>query len=356
MINPISKAITVFSDITVQDAMKVLNKTAEKCLLVVDKDNKLIGTLTDGDIRRFILNGANFDEAIDGAYCIKPSFLIESDYSTNKAKKLIIDNKLDVLPIINKENRLIGYVTWNQIIGEEQSHKKQKIDIPVIIMAGGEGTRLKPFTNVLPKPLIPINEKPVIEHIIQCFTNIGCLNFYITINYKSKILKAFFEELNPSYQVNFIKEEKPLGTAGILSSISNKIGENVFISNCDIIIDENYKKVYDFHIKNKFDITLVASAKKFTIPYGTCEINKEGHLSQINEKPVLNHLINTGLYIINTDLFSLIPRNQFFHMTDLIANAKKNGKTIGVFPVDEDSWIDIGQWSEYKKSIDLFNS
>jgi NDP-sugar pyrophosphorylase family protein len=221
-------------------------------------------------------------------------------------------------------------------------------------MAGGKGTRMEPFTKVLPKPLVPINEKPIIEHIIEKFTEVGCLDFYLTLNYKGKILKAYFEELQPEYNVSFVDEKKPLGTAGSLKYLMGKFNKPFFVTNCDIIIKANYASLYDFHLKGKYDITLVASAKEYIIPYGTCELNGNGHLSHINEKPKYDFLINTGLYILNPDILKIIPNNKFYHITHLIEDVKSMGKTIGVFPIDEDEWIDIGQWAEYKKALDIF--
>ena len=224
-------------------------------------------------------------------------------------------------------------------------------DVPVVIMAGGRGTRLEPFTQILPKPLVPINGKPIIIHIIENFTNQGCKDFYLTVNYKAKIMKAYFYESDLNYNIKFIDEIKPLGTAGSLKKLSEKLKSPFFVKNCDIIIKEDYSKIYDFHINGNYDITLVASAKEYVIPYGTCEINKKGSLRKINEKPTFEFLINTGLYILNNNLLDLIPQNKIYHITELITDAQKLNKKVGVFPINEDSWIDIGQWAEYREAI-----
>ena len=218
-------------------------------------------------------------------------------------------------------------------------------------MAGGKGSRMEPFTKVLPKTLIPINEKPIIEHIIEQFTNVGCLNYYLTVNYKGKILKAYFEELQPNYNVSFVDEKDPLGTAGSLQYLRGKFDKPFFVTNCDIIIKTDFTSLYEFHRKGGYDITLVASAKEYIIPYGTCELNGKGHLSHINEKPKYDFLINTGLYILNPNILELIPKNKFYHITSLIEDAKKKGKKVGVFPIDDEAWIDVGQWAEYQKAV-----
>ena len=218
-------------------------------------------------------------------------------------------------------------------------------------MAGGKGTRLEPFTKVLPKSLVPVNEKPIIEHIIERFTMIGCSDFYITVNYMSKIIKAYFEELQPNYNISFVDEHEPMGTAGSMGFLNEKFNKPFFVTNCDIIIKANYNSLYNFHKSGGYDITLVASTKEYIIPYGTCELNDEGHLSQINEKPKYDFLINTGLYLLNPEMLNLIPENKFYHITHLIENAKNKGKKVGVYPIDDDAWIDVGQWVEYKQVV-----
>ena len=345
------KDITVQENITIREAMKVLEKTSEKCILVVDKNKKLLGTLTDGDLRRSILRGAKFSEDISTSYNLEPTHLIQDKYDMDETFKLMRDLKIDLIPIVDQANVVIDYVTRAYIGGKGQPKKSLK-NVPVVIMAGGKGTRLEPFTKVLPKPLIPIHDKPLIEHIIERFTSLGCLDFYLTINYKGKILKAYIEELKPKYKVHFIEEHEPLGTAGSLCFLDGKFKNSFFVTNCDIIVKANYASIYDFHHKGNYDITLVASSKEYVIPYGNCELNSDGSLANINEKPRYDFLINTGLYVLNSDVLSLIKKNKVYHITDLIKDAQNQGKKVGVFPINDDAWIDVGQWSEYRQAVE----
>ena len=345
------KDITVQSNITIRQAMKVLNITAEKCLLVVDENKKLLGTLTDGDLRRSILAGAKFSEDISGSYNIKPTVLIKGKYNVEEAKQLLRDLKLDLIPIVDENHLVVDYITWSGMGGKSQQ-KKSLADVSVVIMAGGKGARMEPFTKVLPKPLVPLHEKPVIEHIIEHFTNVGVDEFILTVNYKALIMKAYFEELRPDYSVDFVEEQEPLGTAGSLKFLENRFIEPFMVTNCDIIIKADYPDLYAFHQKNGYDITLVASMKNYIIPYGTCELNGEGHLKQINEKPEFDFLANTGLYVLNPDVLHLIPADKLYHITHLIKNAQKDGKKIGVYPIDDDAWIDVGQWAEYQQAVE----
>ena len=345
------KNITVKLDITIRQAMKTLDKTAEKCLLVLDEDDKLLGSLTDGDLRRSILAGANVSENISGCYHKDATTFTRGNYTQEDATRVLRDKKLDLIPIIDKDGKVVDYLTWSNINGAKQN-KKALDDVSVVIMAGGRGTRMEPFTKVLPKPLVPIHEKTIIEHIIERFTDMSCSDFHLTVNYKGKILKAYFEELKHDYSVSFVDEAEPLGTAGSLQYIKGEFDKPFFVTNCDIIIKADYASLYKFHQKGGYDITLVASAKEYIIPYGTCELNDEGYLSHINEKPHYDFLINTGLYILNPDMLKLIPANKFYHITHLIEDAKNQGKKVGVFPVDDDAWVDIGQWKEYKKVLE----
>ena len=344
------KNITISPETTIRKAMKALDKTAEKCLIVVDEDMKILGTLTDGDIRRSILTGIHISATIKNIYFTKSTTLLVGQYTSDEAIKLLRIKKLDLIPIIDENLKVLDYVTWNSLGEMNEEDKVSLSGIPVIIMAGGKGTRLEPFTKILPKPLVPIHDKPIIEHIIERFTSLGCIEFYITVNYKSVLLKAYFEELQPNYKANFISEAEPLGTAGSLKLLEGKFTQPFFVTNCDVIIQADYNSLYDFHVKEKNDITLVASTKEHIIPYGTCELNDDGQLSKINEKPSYDFLINTGLYIINPDVLKLIPENKFYHMTHLIEDVNKIGKRVGVYPIDDDAWIDVGQWAEYQKA------
>jgi len=346
------KKIVVQLGITIRQAMKNLSQSGQKCLVITDEENILLGTLSDGDLRKAILKGAAIGDSIDNFYQQKPTVLVEGKYSLSEAKKLFLQHNFDLIPIVNESGVLEDILLLESILKNGDNRQKNKLDVPVVIMAGGKGTRMEPFTKILPKPLVPVYEKPIIEHIIERFKNIGCSDFHLTVNYKGRILKAYFEELQPDYRIKFVEEQEPLGTAGSLRFLDGKFSHPFFVTNCDIIIKTDYVSLYEFHQKGVYDITLVASAKEYIIPYGTCELNSDGHLSNINEKPHYDFLINTGLYVLNPDVLELIPENKFYHITHLIEDAKNLGKKIGVFPIDEDAWIDVGQWAEYRRAID----
>ena len=339
---------------TIKDALGMLSISGQKCLIVVSKNSTLLGTLSDGDIRKSILKGQDINDTINSIFNKRPSFFYEDHFTNKEVKSLLIEQRVEAIPIVDKKRKVKKIIFFSDIFNNKNKNILKYKNLNVVIMAGGEGRRLEPFTAVLPKPLIPINDKPIIEHIIENFQKYNISNFHITVNYKSRILKAFFDEFNPNVKVKFVDEVKPLGTASSLKLLINKLKKPFFVTNCDTIIDINYEDLYENHISNNNDITLVASQKEYIFPYGACKLTKKGFLSKILEKPKFDFLINAGLYIINPDILKLIPKNKPFNMTDLIEISKKNKKQIGVYPIDDSLWTDVGQWSEYHKAIDRF--
>jgi len=335
-------------------AMQALQKNALKCLVVVDKFGFYKGTLTDGDIRRFILDKKNINGNISKVYQKKSIKFIENEFKINDLKKILLKKNIPLIPIVNSNNKLVSIITLLDLNKKiNKTNKINKINTQVVIMAGGKGTRLAPFTNVLPKPLIPINDITLIELIIKKFTDVNIKDFYLTINFKSKIIKAFFQEIKKNYKTKFITEDKELGTAGALRFLIGKFKKPFFVTNCDTIINDDIKSIYSYHTDNKNKITVVAAIKKSTIPYGICELKKNGDLNSIVEKPTKNFLVNTGMYVINPEILRLIPKDTIYHFTDLIKAVKQKKYKIGVYPINEDAWIDVGQWDEYKKAINI---
>lgn len=346
------KKLTIKPNKTINFALKTMSKSGVKCLIVVDQKSTLLGTLSDGDLRRSILKGLELKKTIENIYNKNPAIFYEEEYSLKMAEEIFLRHRFDFIPVVNKNLKLKKIIYWEEIFTNGEKKRSEKLNIPAVIMAGGKGTRLEPFTKVLPKPLIPIHNKPVIDHIIEKFTDVGITEFHLTLNYKGRILKAYFDELVPDFKMHYITEKIPLGTAGSLKYLKNKIKSPFFVTNCDIIIDADYIDLYNFHDNKNNDITLVASAKEYIIPYGACELDSKGNLETIKEKPAYELLINTGLYVLHPKVIDLIPRNKFYHITDLIKDAKKENLKVGIYPISDDKWIDIGQWSEYRKVVE----
>jgi NDP-sugar pyrophosphorylase family protein len=220
-------------------------------------------------------------------------------------------------------------------------------------MAGGKGTRLKPITNVIPKPLVPIGDKTILETILDQFESIGCKKFYMSVNYKAELMKYYLSQLDHKYDIDFFQEEKPLGTIGSVSLLKGKITTPFFVSNCDSINEQDYRDVYDYHVSNHNDLTIVTMVKSFKIPYGVIETGEDGLMVSLSEKPELTYQVNTGVYILNPNCIEEIPEGEFYHITHLMEKIKKKGGRVGCFPVSEHSWKDMGEWPEYLKMIDV---
>ncbi len=339
---------------SIKTSINKIKKNGMKGLVVVNHFNKLLGTLTDGDLRKALLTNFNLNNQISKLYNKKPDFLIENEYSIKDVEKIFYFKGLTFIPIIKKESSKLVEILTLKKFKNFGKNKKIKITkkISCVIMAGGRGTRLKPFTDVLPKPLLPLQKSTVIEKIIKSFEDYGIKNFIISVNYKSEILKAFFKELNPEYKLSFIEDRKPLGTAGSLSKLSLREYQNIFVSNCDTIINVDLFEMHRFHIKHDYDITILASSNFYQVPYGVCHISEEGNFKEIREKPKFNFLSNVGIYLIKNNIIKLIPKDKKIDFTQLIKIAKLKNKKIGVFITGKDSWFDVGQWHEFNKTIE----
>ena len=243
------KNFLINQNVKLSSALRLINKGGYRSLIVVDKENKLLGTLTDSDIRRAIIKGIKNHNSINNFYNQEPIFFKEKKYTIKKIKSKFLSQRLDLIPIVDKTNKLVKILFWDKIL-KNKKHLYKKMNTSVVIMSGGKGMRLKPFTNILPKPLIPIKNKAVIQHIIDSFTIFGINDFFITINYKGKILKAYYEELKPLYKVKFIEESKSLGTAGSLGIINDKTSNPIIVTNCDIIAKINYFDFLNHHKKD----------------------------------------------------------------------------------------------------------
>jgi dTDP-glucose pyrophosphorylase len=344
------KEILVSSRSTIKEAMKRLDIAASKVIFVIGDDEKFIGSLSDGDIRRGLLSNLSLESSIMDA-CNKKSYSIQKNF--NKEKTINEMKKLDIVfaPVLNGNNEIISIYALPDSHKEVIKKSGMKLDIPVVIMAGGKGTRMAPFTNVLPKPLIPIGEKTILELIIDEFIIYGISDYYFTLNYRGEIIKAYFDSIEKEYNLNYVWEKEFLGTAGCLTLLTDKIKSTFIVSNCDIIVKADIADVYKFHKENNSSLTLISSIQHHTIPYGVVEFGNGGKVSAIKEKPVYSFPINTGVYLLEPECLNYIPENEVFHMTHLIEKLMDMGKVVSTYPVNESEYIDIGQWEEYRRAI-----
>lgn len=342
--------ILIGPDDTIKTAFQKMDSAGSKILFVAGKENLLLGALSDGNIRRWILKGGQISAKAKAVMVRTPKYLREG-YSQDEAKKLVIAERYECVPVVDSEKRIKGAVWWYDFF-KDKSHKAVNLDLPVVIMAGGRGARLAPITQILPKPLMPIGDKPVTQHIMERFSNYGCRKIFMSVNFKAKLIKAFFSDVSGDYDLEFIEEPKPLGTAGSLYLLKRKIKKTFFLTNCDVLVDADYADIVKFHRERGNKITIVGSMKHFTIPYGTCEIENGGDLLAVREKPEYDFLVNTGMYVIEPEILKLIPDQAFLHMTELIARCLKKGVKTGVYPISEKSWADTGQWEQLQETLD----
>tara|TARA_B100000029_G_scaffold515833_1_gene624934 strand:+ start:458 stop:1516 length:1059 start_codon:yes stop_codon:yes gene_type:complete len=339
------KEIKIDYSETILEALKQMDFVNKKSLIVY-KNSKFFNIISIGDIQRALIQNVSMDTKINKVLRKKTRIAKVTDTVQN-IKKTMYDFRIEIMPVVNNDNNLEKVYLWEDFFEKKEIKKGKKFNLPVVIMAGGKGSRLKPLTNVLPKPLIPLKEKSMLEEIFDRFNIYGCDNFFISVNYKYELIKFYIERLNLPFNITFFKEDKPLGTAGSLHLLKGKINDTFFVKNCDIIIEEDYSEILDYHKKNKNDITIVAALKHFPIPYGTIKTLKDGELDELIEKPELTFKINTGMYVLEPMTLDFIPKNKFYHITELIDKIKKNNGKIGVFPISEKSWKDIGKWDQY---------
>ncbi len=355
MVHKFSK-LCINDKTTVKFAMKKIQETSKRVLFIVDEAGRLAGTINDGDIRRWILKRGDLNSVVKKAYNKNPLF-IYAGYDINDVKKLMLEHWAECIPVLGNDGKIKDVLYFSDIFGQPHIIRHGKLNVPVVIMAGGQGKRLDPFTRVLPKPLIPIGEKPIVEVIMDNFLDYNCKKFYMLLNYKADMIRAYFDGTKFAKNIKYIYEDFPYGTAGGLQFLPKGLGRHIFISNCDMVIKADYSDIYNFHLKNNNDITIVSSMRHFKVPYGVIELNEQGRLLEIVEKPEHDHLVNTGMYLIKKDILSLIPKDKKqFHFTHLIKKVLSRKGHVGVYPISEKSWLDIGQWEEYWKNIKYFGA
>jgi len=350
MLNDVKLAIAnrVVSSITkIIDALKQMDEFDIK-LLVVFSGEQFEGLLSLGDIQRAILDNVSLDLPVSNI--MRTDCKVASrEFSEQAIKELMLKERIECMPIVDN-GEIVDIYLWDDLFTNVE--KCKTLNVPVVIMAGGKGNRLKPLTNIIPKPLVPIGEKPIVEVIIDSFCGYGVNDFLLSVNYKSEMIKNYFANIDHSYNVDFFQESSPLGTAGSLYLVKNKIKGTFFVTNCDILIQQDYNVVYDYHKENNNEITMIASLMHHEIPYGTLESGKRGELISMKEKPELTYMVNVGVYILEASVLDCIGENEFIHITDLIEQLRSQGKRIGVLIL---TMLGPGYGHNIEPYLDFFN-
>ncbi len=336
----------VSNEITVKAAIEKMEKERIKAVVVTDDSDRVVGLFSNGDMRSFFLKGGSLSVNICDAMNKSPKLFYSEDEVKEERK---YQNRV-IYPIIDKDRRIINILDYdNSNINDKISDALA--DIPLVIMAGGKGTRLYPYTKILPKPLIPIGDITITERIINSFEIYGCKKVIMILNHKANMIKAYMGELDKDYQIDFVEEEEFLGTAGGLKLLKDKVKSTFFLSNCDILVNADLECIYKTHKMKGNKITFVCSMKDIVIPYGVIETDKDGMITGMQEKPGFSFLINTGLYMIEPDVIDDIEDGEFIHLPDLAQRYLDRGEKVGVFPISEKAWMDMGQFNEMENMM-----
>lgn len=336
------KDIIVTPKETVIKTMEIIDKSALQFSVVVDEDNRLLGTVTDGDIRRGILRGLPLETPVEAVMNSNPIYEFQGKH--NHDYKSTIEKKgLKQLPIVDNSKRLTN------IIFSSNFTKINNKENTVVLMAGGLGTRLSPLTNDTPKPMLHIGDQPILETIIESFKSYGFVNFILTVNYKKEQIKNYFRDgKSLGVNISYIDEEKRLGTAGALSLINEKLEHPFFVMNGDLLTKVNFDQLLEFHQDTSSLATMCIREHEYQVPFGVIETKKH-RLISIKEKPIQKNFVNAGIYVLNPEMLKYVPDNQFFDMPELFSKAMEHESEVSVFPLRE-YWMDIGRIDDYKKA------
>jgi NDP-sugar pyrophosphorylase family protein len=258
-------------------------------------------------------------------------------------------NDVRHIPLLDNTGKVCGLLMWKDFFENGDIAINEKPN-QVVIMAGGKGTRLDLFTKILPKPLIPVGEKPIIGHIMDNFSKYGFNRFLISLNYKADMIKIYFSDNHHDYGIDYVQEENFLGTAGALALARDRLYDTFMVSNCDVIIDTNLDRLFGYHKENGNHATILSTVRNIKIPYGVLRSDK-ANLQEIVEKPEYNFVINSGIYVLEPEIIDLIPDNQAMDMPDLLISGKEKGLKVQIYPMTC-SWFDVGEWGEYKRAVE----
>lgn len=344
----ILQKLFVHKETSIKEAMQCIDKYGLGIAIVVDKSQRLEGTITDGDIRRAILKGLDLDESIAQILESRPSTPYPAPVTARDGTddleilKIMQETGLRWIPILNEINQVVNLITLEDLVATEP------LELDAVIMAGGQGKRLRPLTEDLPKPMLPVGGRPLMELIIDQLKQTGIKKINITTHYKpEKIIEHFGNGNKFGVDLNYVQENQPLGTAGALG-LMERPEKPILVMNGDILTKVNFKAMMEFHQEHNADLTMAVRQHLINVPYGVIECDEE-KISQIKEKPQIKLFVNAGIYLLEPSVFDFIPSGDFFNMTDLIQWLLDAGKNVVSFPVGE-YWLDIGQYNDYNQA------
>lgn len=336
----------ISEEVTVSQAVRAIDEGRRKVVFCLRGDC-LAGCFTDGDMRRYILRDGDMGKPVSQAMNPKPiSFPLAQE---EEARRFLRSSGAVAIPLTDGQDRVARIL----FRGDDASIVRRLPEpVPLVVMAGGKGTRLYPFTKVLPKPLIPIGETPILDRIIDQFARCGVEDVYLVLNHKRNMIKAYYGETRLPCRIHFVDEERPLGTGGGMGLLRGEIDRTFFLSNCDCLLDIDYLCMYEYHKSRENAMTMVAATKNMVLPYGVVELDQEGNLRAIREKPEYSFLVNTGIYVMEPEVLEFIGRDEHIDVPDLARRLLAAGRRVGGYPITEKSWLDMGQFGEMKSMME----
>lgn len=328
---------------TVLNAIESIERGVLQIALVVDNDNRLVGSVTDGDVRRAILKGANLNQSVSTVMNATP-FRVHRGYDLAAVRETMLARRIHQVPVVDNEGRVIDLVIFDELVKGRQAR-----DNWVVLMAGGRGSRLHPLTENTPKPLLKVGEKPLLEIILEKFVNQGFDNFFISINYQGNQIKQHFASGEKwSVNIRYLEEDRALGTAGALSLLPKKPQSPFIVMNADLMTDIDFSRIIEFHYEQEAVGTMGVRAYDFQVDFGVVEID-DGRISQISEKPVHKFLVNAGIYVLDPIALSDIPDNTMIDMPTLFEKWIQADRRCAAFPIHE-YWLDVGRVEDLERA------
>lgn len=323
-------------------AIKIIDASSLQIALVVDEGGRLLGTVTDGDVRRGILKGLSLESPINKVMNPKP-IIARPEENRDSILEIMKLKQIRQIPVVNES----GCVVDLEIL--EEMLQPRKLDNWVVLMAGGLGSRLKPLTDECPKPLLKVGSKPILENILSNFTENGFYKFYISVNYKADMIKEYFNDGSSwGIEIRYLEEEKRMGTAGALGLLPEKPSESILVMNGDLLTKVSFQNLLDFHLEHKALATMCVREYDLQVPYGVVRIDKQ-RLVGIDEKPVYHYFVNAGIYVLEPCVLDFVPQNMSFDMPCLFNKLIEFSNETCVFPIRE-YWLDIGRVDDLQKA------
>jgi len=322
--------------------LRMIDSTALQIALVVDENNAFLGTVTDGDIRRGILKGFSLDDPVSNVMNTCPTVAKIND-SRETILAIMKIKHLRHIPVVDESGAIINLETIDDLI------QTRECSNPVLLMAGGMGSRLHPLTEQCPKPLLKVGKKPILETILESFIEHGFRRFYISVNYMGEMVENHFKDGSKwGVEIQYVRETQRMGTAGALGLIGDQIREPILVMNGDLLTKVNFQQLLDFHQGQRVQATMCVREYEMQVPFGVVTLGND-RLQKLQEKPIQKYFINAGIYVLEPDAVSLIPRDAFFDMTQLFNKLLDFHCDIAAFPIRE-YWIDIGQMPDFERA------